>query len=246
MSRARPRRCWKSWHSSTRSPALLLQHRQLSKLKSTYLDALPGLVHPEDRPHSRVVQPERRRDRPAELERPQLAEYSRPHRGRPPDPPGIHRGPARLAALLTADYSQIELRILAHYSDDPALCPGLCPRPATFTRPWPRGSSASTRAAVDDSMRRVAKTVNFGVVYGLSAYGLSSRLGISQTEAAASSRRIFRNMPASIGSSPRCSKFAQTKGSCRDDLGPAAADQWDQVDDRPHRATSPSARRSTP
>ena len=86
--------------------------------------------------------------------------------------------------LLTADYSQIELRILAHYSADPALC-----------RAFEQGEDIHCVVAsrifgvpedeVDDSQRRVAKTVNFGVVYGLSAFGLSSRLGITQTEAAA-------------------------------------------------------------
>ena len=76
-------------------PRCLLEHRQLAKLKSTYLDALPGLVHPRGRPDPRVVQPGGRGDRPAQLERPQPPEHPGAHRGRPPDPPGVRRRPAR-------------------------------------------------------------------------------------------------------------------------------------------------------
>ena len=85
--------------------------------------------------------------------------------------------------LLTADYSQIELRILAHYSADPALA-------RAFELDHDIHSVVAARifgvpeSAIDESMRRVGKTVNFGVIYGLSAYGLASRLGISQGEAA--------------------------------------------------------------
>ena len=86
--------------------------------------------------------------------------------------------------LLTADYSQIELRILAHYSDDPALM-----RAFAEDRDIHRAVAARIfrveESAVDASMRRVAKTVNFGVIYGLSPFGLAARLGITQAEAAA-------------------------------------------------------------
>ena len=84
--------------------------------------------------------------------------------------------------LLTADYSQIELRILAHYSDDPAL-----KRAFAEDRDIHRAVAARIfgveEAAVDDAQRRVAKTVNFGVIYGLSPFGLAARLGITQAEA---------------------------------------------------------------
>ncbi len=79
-----------------RFPALLLQHRQLSKLKSTYLDALPTLVHPDDgRIHASFNQSVAATGS-IELERPQLAEHPGAHPGRPPDPPGFHRRQARL------------------------------------------------------------------------------------------------------------------------------------------------------
>ena len=164
-------------------PALLLQHRQLSKLKSTYLDALPELVHPHDgRIHASFNQSVAATGRLSSSD-PNLQNIPvRTEDGRQIRQAFIAGRPDW--RLLTADYSQIELRILAHYSDDPAMG-------RAFAQDLDIHKAVAARifhvdeAAVDDSMRRVAKTVNFGVVYGLSAYGLSSRLGITQTEAAA-------------------------------------------------------------
>jgi DNA polymerase-1 len=166
-----------------RFPALLLQHRQLSKLKSTYLDALPELVHPEDgRIHASFNQSVAATGRLSSSD-PNLQNIPvRTEDGRQIRQAFIAGRPDW--RLLTADYSQIELRILAHYSDDPAMG-------RAFAQDLDIHKAVAARifhvdeAAVDESMRRVAKTVNFGVVYGLSAYGLSSRLGITQAEAAA-------------------------------------------------------------
>src|SRR5262249_37440003 len=93
--------------------------------------------------------------------------------------------------LLTADYSQIELRVLAHYSDDPALI-------RAFAQDQDVHKAVASRifripeTEVDDSKRGVAKTVNFGVIYGLSAFGLAIRLGISQFAAAAFIEAYFQ------------------------------------------------------
>ena len=171
-------------------PALLLQHRQLSKLKSTYLDALPELVHPEDgRIHASFNQSVAATGRLSSSD-PNLQNIPvRTEDGRQIRQAFIAGRPDW--RLLTADYSQIELRILAHYSDDPAMC-------RAFAQDLDIHKAVAARifhldeAAVDDSMRRVAKTVNFGVVYGLSAYGLSSRLGITQAEAAAFIEAYFQ------------------------------------------------------
>jgi DNA polymerase-1 len=164
-------------------PALLLRHRQLGKLKGTYLDALPALVHPEDgRIHASFNQGVAATGRLSSSD-PNLQNIPvRREEGRQirqafvPGRPGWR--------LLTADYSQIELRILAHYSDDPALKRAFAEdrdiHQAVAARIFGIGG-----AAVDESKRRVAKTVNFGVIYGLSPFGLAARLGISQAEASA-------------------------------------------------------------
>jgi DNA polymerase I len=164
-------------------PALLLQHRQLAKLKSTYLDALPELVHPDDgRIHASFNQSVAATGRLSSSD-PNLQNIPvRTEDGRQIRQAFVADTPGWL--LLTADYSQIELRILAHFSGDPALC-------RAFQQDRDIHSAVAARifgvaeTEVDESQRRVAKTVNFGVVYGLSPYGLSSRLGITQTEAAA-------------------------------------------------------------
>ena len=164
-------------------PRLLIQHRQLSKLKSTYLDALPTMVHAEDgRIHASFNQVVAATGRLSSSD-PNLQNIPvRTDDGRQIRQAFLAGEPGW--KILTADYSQIELRILAHYSEDPSLV-------KAFEEDQDVHSAVAARifnipeSAVDSSMRRVAKTVNFGVLYGLSPYGLASRLGIPQTEAAA-------------------------------------------------------------
>jgi DNA polymerase-1 len=162
-------------------PRLLIQHRQLAKLKGTYLDALPALVHPGDgRVHASFNQSVAATGRLSSSD-PNLQNIPvRTEDGRQIRQafvPGFDGW-----SLLTADYSQIELRILAHYSGDPALT-------RAFAEDRDIHSAVAARifkvpeAQVDSAMRRVAKTVDFGVIYGLSPFGLASRLGISQVEA---------------------------------------------------------------
>ncbi|HEX3449426.1 MAG TPA: DNA polymerase, partial [Isosphaeraceae bacterium] len=191
-------------------PKLLLQHRQLSKLKSTYLDALPGLVHPEDnRIHASFNQSVAATGRLSSSD-PNLQNIPvRTEDGRQIRQAFIAGRPGWL--LLTADYSQIELRVLAHYSADPALF-------RAFANDLDIHKAVAARifgvaeTAVDDSMRRVAKTVNFGVVYGLSAYGLASRLGISQTEAATFIESYFQEYAGVDRFITQTLEFAQAKG----------------------------------
>jgi DNA polymerase-1 len=166
-----------------------LQHRQLSKLKGTYLDALPALVHPEDgRIHASFNQGVAATGRLSSSD-PNLQNIPvRTEEGKQIRQAFVARQGWR---LLTADYSQIELRILAHFSGDPALS-----RAFELDRDIHGVVAARIfgvpESAVDGSMRRVAKTVNFGVIYGLSPYGLAARLGISQAEAAAFIDAYFR------------------------------------------------------
>jgi DNA polymerase-1 len=163
-------------------PRLLIQHRQLAKLKSTYLDALPALVHPEDgRVHASFNQVVTATGRLSSSD-PNLQNIPvRTEDGRQirqafvPGEPGW--------SLLTADYSQIELRILAHYTKDPALVRAFAQDQDIHTAVAARIFGVA-ESDVTASQRRVAKTVNFGVIYGLSPFGLASRLGIPQAEAA--------------------------------------------------------------
>jgi DNA polymerase-1 len=164
-------------------PRLLIQHRQLAKLKGTYLDALPALVHPEDgRIHSSFSQVVAATGRLSSSD-PNLQNIPvRTEDGRQIRQAFVPGFPGW--SLLTADYSQIELRILAHYSKDPALVRAFAEDRDIHTVVASQIFRVS-EDKVDSNQRRVAKTVNFGVIYGLSPYGLASRLGISQTEAAA-------------------------------------------------------------
>ena len=162
-------------------PKLLIEHRQLSKLKGTYLDALPLLVHADGRIHTSFNQVVAATGRLSSSD-PNLQNIpARTEDGRQIRQAFVAGKPGW--QLLTADYSQIELRILAHYSQDPALV-------KAFREDRDVHSDVAARifnvplANVDPSMRRVAKTVNFGVIYGLSPYGLAARLGIPQAEAA--------------------------------------------------------------
>jgi len=198
-------------------PALLLQHRQLAKLKSTYLDALPGLVHPEDgRIHASFNQSVAATGRLSSSD-PNLQNIPvRTEEGRQIRQAFVADRPGWL--LLTADYSQIELRILAHFSDDPALCRAFA-HDQDIHRTVAARIFGVAPAAVDEAQRRVAKTVNFGVIYGLSAYGLSARLGISQTEAAAFIDAYFQEYAGVDHFITRTLERAQASGRVETILG---------------------------
>lgn len=163
-------------------PRLIVQYRQLDKLKNTYLDTLPELVHPDGRIHASFNQAVAATGRLSSSD-PNLQNIP----ARTEDGARIRQAfvaPAPGWSLLTADYSQIELRVLAHFSQDAALL-----------RAFGEGKDIHGVVAsqvfgvpehqVTPEQRRVAKMVNFGVIYGLSAFGLASRLGIPQTEAGA-------------------------------------------------------------
>ena len=161
-------------------PRRLIEHRQLAKLKSTYLDALPALVHPGDgRVHASFNQSVAATGRLSSSD-PNLQNIPvRTEDGRQVRQAFIAGAPGW--SLLTADYSQIELRVLAHFSGDPALV-------RAFELDHDIHSVVAARifgvpeSAVTADQRRVAKTVNFGVIYGLSPFGLAKRLGITQAE----------------------------------------------------------------
>jgi DNA polymerase I len=163
-------------------PAKIVEYRQYSKLKNTYVDALPEMIQKDTgRVHASFNQVVAATGRLSSSD-PNLQNIPiRTEEGREirsafiAGPPGWK--------LLSADYSQIELRILAHYSEDPALC-----------QAFERDEDIHTLVAsqvfgvplgeVTSAMRRSAKAVNFGVIYGQSPFGLAKTLGISQEDAA--------------------------------------------------------------
>ena len=161
-------------------PRLVLDYRQLTKLKSTYVDALPALIDPATgRLHTTFGQTGTATGRlssanPNLQNIPIRTELGREIRAAFIAEPGH--------VLLSADYSQIELRLLAHFSKDPLL-----------VEAYRRGDDIHTLTAsqvfgvpplmVTPDHRRQAKVVNFGIVYGLSAFGLSQQLGIEPGDA---------------------------------------------------------------
>jgi DNA polymerase-1 len=172
----------------------ILDYRELQKLKSTYVDALPNLVSPFDGKihtsyNQTVVVTGRLSSTNPNLQNiPIRTEKSKAIREAfiPSSPDHV---------LLSADYSQIELRIMASFSQD-----------ETMIAAFKEGKDIHTATAsklfkvpieqVDENMRRQAKTANFGIIYGISAFGLAQRLGISRTEAGAIIDAYFQEFHA--------------------------------------------------
>jgi len=173
-------------------PRLILQHRQLEKLKGTYLDALPDLVHEDGRIHASFHQVVAATGRLSSSD-PNLQNIPvRTEDGRQIRSAFVPEGPDW--RLITADYSQIELRILAHFSEDEALMAAFA-KDRDIHRVVAAEIFGVPEAEVDYEQRRMAKTVNFGVIYGLSPYGLATRLGIGRAEAAAFIDAYFERYP---------------------------------------------------
>jgi DNA polymerase I len=173
-------------------PALILEHRSLCKLKSTFIDALPILVSPTTgRIHARFHQTITATGRLSSSS-PNLQNI--PVRGEE----GRRIREAFVAApghlLLSADYSQVELRVLAHFCQDEVLLEvfGLGRDVHAETAAKIFGVPL---AEVDHRMRREAKTVNFGILYGISPFGLARQLGISREAAGKMIEAYFRQFP---------------------------------------------------
>jgi DNA polymerase-1 len=174
-------------------PAKILEYRTLEKLRSTYVEALPKLVHPETgRIHTSFNQAVAATGRlsssdPNLQNIPVRTEYGRRIReGFVPGAPGLR--------LISADYSQIELRILAHLSGDQNLRAAF-ERDADIHRDTAAHIFGVLPELVTPDMRRQAKAVNFGVVYGISAFGLARNTGLSNAEAARFIDEYFRQYP---------------------------------------------------
>lgn len=168
----------------------LLDHRSATKLKNTYADALPGLISPRTgRIHTTYQQVLAVTGRLSSHD-PNLQNIPiRTELGQEIRRAFVARDPEH--RLLSADYSQIELRIIAALSQDPgmleAFASGLDIHTATAARVY-----GVMPALVSDEMRRNAKMVNFGIAYGISAFGLAQRLGIPRGEAASIINNYFQ------------------------------------------------------
>ncbi|MHA8108188.1 DNA polymerase I [Aquirufa sp. A-Brett2-W8] len=161
--------------------SLILDFRELQKLKSTYVDALPALISPKTgRIHTSFMQAVTATGRLSSKD-PNLQNIPiRTVRGREIRKAFIPRDENYL--ILSADYSQIELRIMAAFSKDESMLDafnnGLDVHKATAAKVF-----HVPLEEVTSDMRRKAKTVNFGIIYGVSAFGLAAQLAISRTEA---------------------------------------------------------------
>ena len=168
-------------------PRLVLEYRHLTKLKSNYVDALPLLADAESRVHTTFQAAATATGRLSSVNPnlqniPVRTELGREIRAAFTASEGTQ--------LLSADYSQIELRLLAHFSGDPLLIRAYAEGQDihTLTASEVFGVPAET---MDKETRNRAKAVNFGIVYGISAFGLAAQLGIPQSEAKAYIERYF-------------------------------------------------------
>jgi len=162
-------------------PAKVIEFREISKLKSTYVDALPKLIHPESgRLHTSFSQTGAVTGRLSSSD-PNLQNIPiRTELGRQIRAAFVAE---KGKILLSADYSQIELRVMAHFSKDPVLVEAFRNGEDIHARTAQEVFGVGPLAQTAEH-RRAAKAINFGIIYGLSPFGLAQQLGIEQKEAA--------------------------------------------------------------
>jgi DNA polymerase-1 len=187
---------------------LILEYRTMEKLRSTYIEALPEAIHPvSERIHCNFNQSVAATGR-LSCQDPNLQNIP------------LHSAirscfkPSRGCSFLGADYSQIELRLLAHFSED-----------AELTRAFKMGRDVHLHTAslifgvpenqVTPEMRQAAKTVNFGIVYGQGAFGLSKQLGIGIHEASDFIKKYFERYPGVADYLEKCKEEVRKTGLSR-------------------------------
>ncbi len=162
-------------------PAKVIEYRELAKLKSTYVDSLPKLIHPETkRLHTSFSQTNASTGRLSSSD-PNLQNI----------PIRTELGRQIRAAfvadkgkiLISADYSQVELRIMAHFSQDPVLLDAFRSGQDIHSRTAQEVFGVGPLGQTPEH-RRAAKAINFGIIYGLSAFGLAQQINVPQKEAA--------------------------------------------------------------
>ena len=189
---------------------LILSYRTLSKLKSTYIDALPKLINPQTgRIHSDFNQHIAATGR-LSSSNPNLQNIPiRTSRGKEirkafvPEPGFV---------LISADYSQIELRVIADMANDKAMKQAFLENEDIHSRTAKEIFHLESLIEVTSDHRRKAKEVNFGIPYGVSAYGLASRLGIENSEAKAMIKNYFDRFPGVKTFMGDCVVFAKQHG----------------------------------
>jgi DNA polymerase I len=187
----------------------VLEWRQLAKLRSTYTEALPEFIHPRTgRVHTSYAMASTSTGRLSSTDPnlqniPVRTEEGRRIRTAFIAPPGFK--------LVSADYSQIELRVLAHVANIPqlkkAFAEGLDIHAMTASEMFNVPISG-----MDSAVRRRAKAINFGIIYGISAFGLSNQLGISREEAGEYIRTYFKRFPGIKSYMDETKAFAHDKG----------------------------------
>lgn len=190
-------------------PKKLLEQRKIAKLKSTYVDALPALVHPRTgRVHTSFNQTVAATGRLSSNE-PNLQNI--PIRSELGGQIRAAFIPREGWSLIAADYSQIELRFLAHFSQDDALRHAFAEEVDIHTLVAGQIFNVELKD-VNAEQRRIAKTVNFGVIYGMSAYGLADRLDIDKDAAATFIDAYFKKYPRVLDYQDRLLQTCRTDG----------------------------------
>ena len=190
-------------------PKILLEYRGLAKLKSTYTDKLPKMVNPDTgRVHTTYAQAIAVTGRLSSLSPnlqniPARTEEGRRIREAIVAPEGYR--------IVSADYSQIELRIMAHISRDPGLL-GAFERGEDIHRATASEIFGVTPPEVSPEQRRYAKVINFGLIYGMSVFGLASQLGVDRNSAQIYIDRYFSRYPGVAEYMQKTREEAKKKG----------------------------------
>jgi DNA polymerase-1 len=188
----------------------ILDYRAMQKLLNTYVDALPGLIDPQTgRIHTSFEQAWVSTGR-LSSKNPNLQNIPvRDTRGKEIRKAFIPSNENHI--LLSADYSQIELRLMAHLSDDARMIEAFCNQEDIHTATASKIFKVKETEVTSD-MRSRAKTANFGIIYGISAYGLSQRLNISRTEATDLIKGYFESYPQVKEYMDKAIQMAKEKG----------------------------------
>lgn len=198
-------------------PSLILDYRQLTKLKSTYVDALPALINPETgRVHTDFNQSVAATGRLASSN-PNLQNIPiRTERGREIRKAFIAEDGFK---LMSADYSQVELRVIAHIAKDEAMIKAFLNDEDIHSRTAKEIFNLDSIEEVTPDHRRKAKEVNFGIPYGVSAYGLASRLGIENSEGKEMIDQYFERFPNILNYINDTKAFAREHGYVKTLMG---------------------------